>query len=153
MERPCAPRGQPMPKSPTTRVAETAKYYFYISWGGTPRGGGRRRRQSTAVWLKRPTEMFTSVSPFEGPMNIFSSAPPVKAETHRPPEKFPERSAFRQRRTDPREISRALRLYRQRHKKKSKRKMAVVPPYVGGTWPAVHCPLRGRFWFYFQVNL
>jgi len=88
MERPCAPQGQPTPKSPTTRVAAKAKYYFYISRGGTPRGGGRRRRQSTAVWLKRPTENFTSVSPFEGPMNIFSSAPPLKAETHGPPRNF-----------------------------------------------------------------
>jgi len=83
MERPCAPQGQPTPKSPTTRVAAKAKYYFYISRGGTPRGGGRRRRQSTAVWLKRPTEIFTSVSPFEGPMNNFSRAPPLRAETQK----------------------------------------------------------------------
>ena len=83
MVRPCAPRGQPMPKSPTMRVAAKAKYYFHISRGGTPRGGSRRRGQSTAVWLKRPTEIFASVSPFEGPMKKFSSAPPLKAETQK----------------------------------------------------------------------
>jgi len=78
---------------PPCGLPHKAKYLFYISGGGPPRGGGRRRGQSTAVWLKRPTENFTSVSPFEGPMNIFSSAPPLKAETHGPPEKFLERSA------------------------------------------------------------
>jgi len=31
--------------------------------------------------------------------------------------------------------------------------MAVVPPYVGGTWPKVHYPLRGRFKFTFKVQV
>jgi len=45
--------------------------------GGIPRGGGRRRRQSTAAWLSRPTEIFSSVSPFAGPTENFTSAPPL----------------------------------------------------------------------------
>ena len=78
------PRGDSPCLSPfTTRVAPKAKYKIYISGGGPPRGGGRRRGQSTAVWLTRPTENFTSISPFEGPMNIFTSAPPIQAEAQK----------------------------------------------------------------------
>ena len=45
--------------------------------GGIPRGGSRRGRQSTAAWLSRPTEIFSSVSPFAGPTENFTSAPPL----------------------------------------------------------------------------
>ena len=118
MERPCAPQGLAHAYVPHHAGCRKSKISILHLEGGIPRGSGRRRRQSTAAWPKRPTEIFTSVSPLKGLAENFTRAPPLRADT-----------------------------------KRSKKKMAVVPPYVRGTRLNVHYPFRGRFKFTFKVQV